>query len=184
MSDLKLHLGCNNKKIYGFTNVDLNQEVQPDIVEDIIKLPSFYSNSASVILVVHVAEHLSREQSKEAFKRWYEILKPGGVLRISVPDLDIIFRHYVLYQDLRLLERLLYGSQLNQYQFHYNGWNEQTLREDLHNVGFSLDKINRYDWRTTEHAFLDDYSQAYLDGPNKTMDKTKLLVSLNIQAIK
>jgi len=46
-------------------------------------------------------------------------------------------------------------------------------------VGFR--HIRRYDWRATDHAWLDDFSQAYL--PH--LDKERgTLVSLNVEAIK
>ena len=55
----------------------------------------------------------------------------------------------------------------------------ETLRSDLLKVGFQNVKI--YDWRETEHFFVDDYSQAYLPHMDKANGK---LMSLNIEAIK
>ena len=50
---------------------------------------------------------------------------------------------------------------------------------ELEAVGF--ERVARYDWRDTEHAEIDDYSQAYV--PH--MDKDNgTLVSLNVQAYK
>lgn len=46
-------------------------------------------------------------------------------------------------------------------------------------MGF--ERVARYDWRATEHAEIDDYSQAHV--PH--MDKDNgTLISLNIQAYK
>jgi len=46
-------------------------------------------------------------------------------------------------------------------------------------VGFK--EVVRYDWRKTEHFYVDDYSQAYLPHMDKTNGK---LMSLNVEAIK
>ena len=46
----------------------------------------------------------------------------------------------------------------------------------LEQVGFT--DVKRYDWRATEHAEIDDYSQAY----HPHMDKENgVLVSLNVE---
>lgn len=179
MSDIKLHLGCFHKKIYGFINVDIRPDVEPDVVDDCFKLETFKKESVSLIYSSHMLEHATRKQASDALKRWYEVLKVGGVLRISVPDLQRVFEHYMFYKDLRYLQNFLYGSQKHDYDLHYTGWDEKTLTEDLLEVGFK--KTYRYDWRKTEHFYVDDYSQAFY--PH--LDKIKgTLMSLNIEAVK
>ena len=46
-------------------------------------------------------------------------------------------------------------------------------------MGF--ERVARYDWRDTEHAEIDDYSQAYVPHMDK---ENGTLVSLNVQAYK
>ena len=46
-------------------------------------------------------------------------------------------------------------------------------------TGFS--EVRPWGWRTTEHADLDDYSQAYLPHLHK---ENGMLVSLNLEAVK
>ena len=57
--------------------------------------------------------------------------------------------------------------------------NEASLSADLKEVGFSETRL--WDWRTTEHAHMDDYSQAYIPHMDK---ENGTLVSLNIEAVK
>ncbi len=187
MKELKLHLGCFHKKIHGFINVDARKDINPDVVDDASILKKFKDNSASLIYASHVAEHFTREQSINAFKRWYEVLKSGGKLRIAVPDIQACCEHYICYKDLRILQAFLYGSQKHPYDLHYTGWDEKTLREDLESIGFK--NVKRYDWRETEHFFIDDYSQCYL--PNISYKSRRLsdkiegkLMSLNLEATK
>lgn len=54
-----------------------------------------------------------------------------------------------------------------------------SLKKVLVDTGFK--NVGIWDWRTTEHATVDDYSQSYL--PH--MDKDNgMLMSLNIEATK
>ncbi|WP_439555377.1 class I SAM-dependent methyltransferase [Dyadobacter sp.] len=46
----------------------------------------FDENSIDRILAEHVWEHLTPEEGKLAFLHCYQFLKPGGFLRVAVPD--------------------------------------------------------------------------------------------------
>lgn len=46
----------------------------------------FEPDSIDRILAEHVWEHLTEEQGKLAFQNCYTYLKPGGLLRVAVPD--------------------------------------------------------------------------------------------------
>ena len=177
---LKLHLGCFNKPLHGWLNIDIRTEgTKADIFDDAFKLERFENNSVDTILAVHLLEHNDRAGADSALKRWFEILKPGGRVFISVPDLDIIFRDYIYYNDMRRLQCFLYGSQRHKYDWHLVGFNEKTLTEDLTKVGFK--NIKRYDWKEQEWAYVDSYEKAY--HPYKQFD-TGVLMSLNLVAEK
>lgn len=47
---------------------------------------SFQQNTIDAILAEHVWEHLSEAEGRQAARQCYEYLKPGGYLRIAVPD--------------------------------------------------------------------------------------------------
>jgi predicted SAM-dependent methyltransferase len=176
---MKLNLGCFDKKIYGFTNVDVREDVNPDIVDNAFTLEKFEDNSAELILCVHMLEHLDRKDAKLALKRWYDVLKPNGIVRIAVPDMEAVFAHYFYHKDLKLLYSALWGSQRHDFDYHYHGYVFETIKEDLESVGFS--NVKRYEWRKTEHSFVDDYSQAYWPHMDKERGK---LMSLNVEAVK
>ena len=176
---MKLNLGCYNRKIQGFTNVDIRANVEPDIVDDVFKLNSFKENSVDLIYACHVLEHANYKESDQALRRWFVVLKKGGVLRLAVPDMEAHFAHYYYHKDLRLLHSTFWGSQKHEYDYHKNGWDFRKLKEDLEAAGFSM--IKKYDWRETEHFYVDDYSQTYYPHLDKTNGK---LMSLNVEAIK
>ena len=188
---IKLNLGCGDKKIHGFVNIDGRIDCNPDVVGDITNLQSIgYDNNVDLIYACHVLEHFpfkSTTNLKKTYfdllQSWYKALKPTyGILRISVPDIEAIFKYYFLKNNKNIMKdirTLLWGGEKHDYDLHYNGWDFQSLKNDLETVGFKF--VERYDWRETEHSYVDDYSQAFL--PH--MDKNNgYLMSLNVHAVK
>ena len=175
----KLHLGCGNKKIHGFINVDARKDIDPDLVDDIFKLNSVPHESVDLIYACHCLEHCSRHMYPEVLSRWYDILKVGGVLRVAVPDIEAIFSSYFYHRDLENLIGHIWGGQKNDYDYHHIGWDFESLKNSLKIAGFK--NVYRYDWSKTEHWYIDDYSQAYYPHLDKTNGK---LMSLNVEAIK
>jgi len=51
--------------------------------------------TAEVIYTAHTLEHLSQEAANNLLKCAYQILKPGGVLRIVLPDVDYYWANYL-----------------------------------------------------------------------------------------
>ena len=176
---MKLHLGCATKALNGFINVDIRDMPGVDMIDDISRLKKFLDESADLIYVSHVLEHFGRREYKEVLKRWHAVLKDGGVLRIAVPDFEKIVEHYNENHDLELLRGFLYGGQNYAQNYHYCTWDFETLSKDLISVGFK--EVRKYEWKDTEHSYMDDFSQSYL--PHMDKEKGKLM-SLNIEAIK
>ena len=176
---VKLHLGCFNKPIHGFTNVDIRPEVEPDLVDDVFKLEKIENNSVDLIVITHVMEHGGREEVKWALRRYHQVLKNGGELYISVPDLQAVCEHYCYHKDLRLLENFLYGSQKHPWDFHRHGWDYKTLKEDLQSIGYT--NISKYDAFSVPWGYVDSYAKSYL--PHLDFVNGKLM-SLNIKCNK
>jgi len=179
MKKVKLHLGCGDKILKNFINVDIRLDLGADIIDDVGKLNSIEDNSIDLIYVCHVLEHFGREEYISVLKRWYTVLSDGGVLRVSVPDFEKVATMYNSDYPLKNLMGLLYGGQTYEHNYHYITFDFNTLKDDLESVGFK--DVKFWDWRTTEHADVDDFSQAYI--PH--MDKDNgVLMSLNVEAIK
>ena len=198
---MRLHLGCGKRKIPGYTNVDIDQHHEPDLVADVFKLDAgtkrisqneflrvaFDSESADVIYACHVLEHAGRHEYKAALKRWHEVLKPGGTLRLSVPDLGKVFEHYSDYlPEMDKFLGFLYGGQKTEHDYHKMGWDEASLTRDLIEAGFK--DVRRYDRDKTEHADVDDASACYLPHIKDCKDMAEYrqgrLLSLNVEASK
>ncbi len=173
---VKLHLGCGTRKIPGYVNIDADKSVNPDIVSDITSLPMFKDESVSVIYACHVLEHFKRADIRNVLGRWLKLLKPNGILRLSVPDMAAVCEHYVYHRDFKFLQNLVYGDQKSPYQFHYHGWDFKSLEEELKGAGFT--NTHLYDRDKTEHANVDDHSGAY----SIKFDRKSKLMSLNVEA--
>jgi hypothetical protein len=58
------------------------------------------AGSCSLVFVSHVLEHLSFSDSRYALRNIYKFLRPRGVLRIIVPDLEVCIRNYIQRRDM------------------------------------------------------------------------------------
>lgn len=174
----KLHLGCGFRLLDGYINVDIREETNCDVIDDISKLTSFEKDDVDLIYACHVLEHFTRNEYKDVLKRFKEVLKDGGTLRLSVPDFEQVA---YLYSEgeytLKQMMGFLYGGQDYDENFHYIAFDFNTLKEDLEELGFK--DVRRYDWRDVEHGHIDDYSQAYLPHMDK---ENGVLMSLNVEA--
>ena len=97
------HIGCGPIYHEGWINIDKGKEFKTDICCDILQ-SHFDNDYFDVIYSCHCFEHLSfPTDAVEALSRFYRWLKPGGILRISVPDLEIAVKAYVTTGDLKFL---------------------------------------------------------------------------------
>lgn len=177
---MKLHLGCGNKRLDGFINVDILQTDAVDIIDDVSTLEKFENMSADLIYACHVLEHFKRKEYFKVLERWTDILRHDGTLRLSVPDFSKVCQLYSNGEfKLNDVLGLLFGGQTYLYNFHYMVFDYDFLKKDLQKLGYR--DIRIWDWKTTEHSHVDDFSQAYLPHMDK---ENGTIVSLNIEATK
>jgi len=150
---MKLNLGGGNQKIPGFVNIDrLNgQEAYP--------LPAYADGSVDEIRASHILEHFGHREVPEVLKEWVRVLKPGGVLKIAVPDFDYLVQHR---HDELPLESYLMGGQSDSNDYHKSIFSERKLRDLMRYVG--LTDVTR--WQS------------------EIEDCASLPVSLNLQGVK
>lgn len=73
--------------------------------------------SVSEILSRQTFEHLDRREAAEAIRECGRAIKPGGLLRIDIPDADQTLRQYQLSGD-EFYIRHLFGPRRDVYGFH------------------------------------------------------------------
>lgn len=97
---VRLNLGCGDKILPGYVNVDLAGNwsgKMPDVVADITSTLPFDDNFADEVHAYHVLEHLTRWKVEDCLKEWVRVLKPGGMLVLEMPCLDKIMQIYAHY---------------------------------------------------------------------------------------
>ncbi len=84
---MQYNLGCGDKKLEGFVNVDMSPDVDPDVVTDIRVTPWAWAraNEAELILMDNLLEHIRPEKIVGIFKECHRISKPNGLIHIIVP---------------------------------------------------------------------------------------------------
>tara|TARA_X000000950_G_C13821284_1_gene622021 strand:+ start:286 stop:822 length:537 start_codon:yes stop_codon:yes gene_type:complete len=178
---MKLHLGCWHRYIPGFVHVDLCELPHINFQSDIGNLSFAENNSVEYIYCSHSLEYKDYVEAEIVLKEWSRVLKPGGLIRIAVPDFDALIKLYNQTKTIDSIIGPLFGKMpLNEdVIYHKSVYNFEKLENLLINCGFN--NVKKYDWRATEHAEIDDHSQAYY--PH--MDKDKgMLLSLNVECIK
>lgn len=71
---------------------------------DIRKRLYFEDNSIDFIYTSHFIEHITKEEAVMILKECYRVLKPQGLIRIVVPDLEIYAKRYLM-RDLAFFEQ-------------------------------------------------------------------------------
>jgi SAM-dependent methyltransferase len=87
---VKLNLGCGDKILDGYVNVDVADQRAgklPDVICDVRKLENFSDNYADEIMAIHVVEHFWRWEVVGILKEWVRVLKPGGKMILECPNL-------------------------------------------------------------------------------------------------
>ena len=116
---IKLNLGCGISVYDGWTNYDgsptlwlqrinligpLFKFIKPNFPKEVLygnvltKIPH-RDNSVDLIYSSHMLEHLSLIDFKLEILEIYRLLKPGGVFRAVIPDLEYSIKEYIANED-------------------------------------------------------------------------------------
>lgn len=179
---IKMHLGCGKRHIPGFVHVDQVAFPHVDHVQDIRFLRNFPDDCAALLYACQVIEYFDREEVVHVLKEWRRVLAPGGVLRLSVPNFAVLVRLYQAGLKLEWFLGTLYGripDGQGGFVYHRTTYDEASLKDLLEQNGFTDARL--WDWRKTEHAEVDDFSQAYFPHMEK---ERGILFNLNMEASK
>lgn len=162
---LKFHLGCGKRYIPRFVHVDLEDFPYIDHRVSIARLPMFADESAELIYCCHALPYFDRKEALGCLREWHRVLRPGGTLRLSVSDFEVLVRLYQANCDLSDILRSLFGRIETRTPdgpavlYYRTTYDFPSLERLLVEAGFG--SVRRYDWRETIHRDSDDFSQAY-----------------------
>ena len=138
----KIHLGCGEKRLPNFINIDARETEYTDLVCDITKLP-FEENSIDLIYMCHSLEHIPMLEVSDFLGSLRNILKPNGEVYISVPDFSILSSLYLSGRvQLASIVRAIHGGQEYPGNTHYLSYDQEFLTAILRGTGFN--KIKTY----------------------------------------
>lgn len=188
-----LNLGCGSNLFHDFINVDYGWSRGLDVCWDIKKGIPLKPSSIQGIFAEHALEHFTW---KEAFKVFlpecYRILKPGGIIRISVPDAERCLEQYQ--------EAKANGGTETPFRAHYDGGDRIPFTPMMH-VNNTFRRIYEplqvghkfaYDFHTLDYflhsaGFVNINRVAYMQGcdPMLLVDYSKRVSeSLYVEAVK
>ena len=90
-----LNLGCGSRYHPEWTNVDKRASGPGVIVCDLRKGVPFPDNTFDAVYHSHFIEHLNRTEAGLLLKECFRVLKSDGIIRVAVPDLEVIASYYL-----------------------------------------------------------------------------------------
>ena len=173
-----LHLGCGGVNHPWFINIDAMRLPHIHYIRNIEDLSLFKDKTVDLIYASHCLEHFSHLMISRVLSEWYRTLKPGGILRLSVPDFDLLL---YIYRDNKneinaILEPLM-GVQNGKYHFHNSIFNKNSLTSFLHAAGFQ--EVREWVPGSSELTTFSDWS-----GRKLSVNGKEYPVSLNLEGVK
>ena len=140
---MKLHIGRQEThpdwKIF-----DIDQRPEVDYIGNASDLSQFEDESIEAIYASHILEHfyyLLHNELAFTLVEWHRVLKKGGQLMISVPDLRALCWLYSrpdIDTEIRFhIMRMIFGGQTNEYDIHKVGFDFDIMCLCLSEAGFT-----------------------------------------------
>jgi predicted SAM-dependent methyltransferase len=134
-----LNIGCgsNYSKTSNWVNLDFISLDKDVISHNLLNGIPFPNDTFDLVYHSHVLEHFKKRDAEYLLKECYRVLKPGGVLRVVVPDLEKIVRHYIDFLDKGLND---FNSMDNKFNYEWIMLElfDQTTRESSGGSMFSF----------------------------------------------
>lgn len=170
----RLHIGGREKRA-GWEILNVLPAPDVDHLGNAIDLGRFADGTFAEIYASHVLEHFDyKDALTTALREWHRVLAPGGVLHLSVPDIDILAhlllqRHKLDVNQRYQVMRMIFGGHIDAYDYHLVGMNQDFLGGFLGAAGFDrLERVSR-------HGLFTDTSDMVFAGTP---------ISLNLNAYK
>ncbi len=90
-----LNLGCGDRYHPDWTNINFTSTGEGVIAHNLKHGIPFPDKSFDVVYHSHILEHFSQTEAEPFIQECYRVLRPQGILRVVVPDLEEIAKMYL-----------------------------------------------------------------------------------------
>ncbi len=90
----KLQIGCGRHYLPGWLNADYHPKTRDVLHLDATRRLPFEDAQFDYVFSEHMIEHFTFPQGQDLLRECFRILAPGGVVRISTPDLEFLIDLY------------------------------------------------------------------------------------------
>ena len=151
---LRLHLGCGEKYLDGYINVDYPpsehnvMKVKADVYANVTELV-FPAGSVDEVRLHHVFEHFNRVTALAMLIKWQNWLKIGGKLHIETPDLVGSAKTLLSESSWKTkmgVVRHIAGDQSSSWAYHIDHWFPERFEQTLNLLGFSAVQTQSSSW--------------------------------------
>jgi len=137
---IQLHIGGKEVKA-GWKILNALPGEGVDFIGDVRDLSRFQDGSCRKVYASHVMEHIGIKEFPATLKEIHRILGESGEFYFSVPDLEVLCRLF-LRPELNSNQRfhvmtMMFGGQLDEYDFHHIGLSSEFMVEYFRAAGFS-----------------------------------------------
>ena len=139
----KVVIGAGHTKYPGWISTDIDTL---DLLDPGDWDKQFTRGTIAALLAEHVWEHIDPELGKQALRHCFDYLRPGGYIRIAVPD---GFHPDPAY--IRYVEPGGTGPGADDHKILYN---HEIMDEVLRGIGFDVSKLEYFDRDGTFHAAM------------------------------
>ncbi len=88
----KLHIGASRSLLPGWLNTDFILESAGVVYLDATQKFPFPDNAFDYVVSEHMIEHIDYASGQAMLRECFRVLKPGGKIRLTTPDLQVLAR--------------------------------------------------------------------------------------------
>jgi SAM-dependent methyltransferase len=126
---------------------------------DILQALPFPEDTFDSVYALHIIEHLTPEEGRKFMAEVFRVLRPGGIFRVSTPDLESIVRAYL--ERLEECARQPVKETVVRYEWAVLELLDQMVRDRSGGLMREAVKEGRYDTRYSQERYGDVFAEFY-----------------------
>ena len=140
----KLNFGCGARYAQGWDNVDF-YSAGPDVQRvNLLRGLPYADNTFDAVYSSHVLEHFTNAQCSDVLGECWRVSKPGGIIRVVVPDIALSIEEYLRIRGMPDEDPL----KASKYRWIMIELLDQLVRTERHGEwGRTLKELDLSDWR-------------------------------------